>query len=128
MKREEVIQFFIDKEYANNTNKKEDKDIKDSSNFHPYEEVKENGKSKKTFKSLSPKVVAGAGAVTGAGAGMALSTKNLKELKSLKAKQDKSPADLIRIKKLRRTIAMKIGAGTIAGGALGYGAVKNGLK
>lgn len=108
-------EFFLDREYAaKNTSRKEDQDIKDSKKYTAFEEVKPDGKAK---PYINKKVAGAAGAVAGAGLGMAVSNKNLKEWKTLRSKADKSPADKARMKHLRRLIGAKVAGGALVGGA-----------
>lgn len=114
MEENKAKEYFLDKLYAaKNTSKKEDQDIKDSDKGHPFHEVKENGESK---PYMNKKVAGAAGAVVGAGVGMAASNRNLKEWKSLRSKENKSPAEKARVKHLRRIISAKVGGGAIVGG------------
>ena len=108
-------EFFLDREYAaKNTSRKEDQDIKDSKKYTAFEEVKPDGKAK---PYMNKKIAGAAGAVVGAGVGMAASNGNLKEWKSLRSKENKSPAEKARVKHLRRIISAKVGGGAIVGGA-----------
>lgn len=110
-----IKEYFLDKLYAaKNTSKKEDKDIKDSNVSYPFKEVREDGSTK---PYMNKKIAGAAGAVVGAGVGMAASNGNLKEWKSLRSKENKSPAEKARVKHLRRIISAKVGGGAIVGGA-----------
>lgn len=115
MEENKAKEYFLDKLYAaKNTSKKEDQDIKNSSISHPFKEVKTDGSTK---PYMNKKVAGVAGAVVGAGIGMASSNRNLKEWKLLRSKEDKTPAEKARVKHLRRIISVKVGGGAIVGGA-----------
>ena len=115
MEENKAKEYFLDKLYAaKNTSRKEDQDIKDSNVSHPFKEVREDGGTK---PYMNKKIAGAAGAVVGAGVGMAASNGNLKEWKSLRSKENKSPAEKARVKHLRRIISAKVGGGAIIGGA-----------
>lgn len=109
-----IQEFYLDKMYSKGTSRKEDKDIEDSKKSHPYQELDKDGKAK---HYINKKVAGAAGAVVGAGVGMAASNRNLKEWKALKAKDNKTPAEKARQKHLRRLIGLKVGSGALVGGA-----------